>query len=164
MMPSNRKKQALWTLCERFIREQRITCPEAVAQSDHVIENAYEFIEQVCGIVGYVPTDDVVAVKPKTEPLKPKTEPLPNCTCHVSLWQSVCLPGCPRGTKTGKMYPTWDDVPDDVLTDERYEARHGRLPPVCGGCNRRVYDADQGKCPLCAIKAQREAEARGGEE
>jgi hypothetical protein len=43
----------LLTLCELFIKEQRITCPETIAQSDRVIENAYEFIEAICDIVGY---------------------------------------------------------------------------------------------------------------
>ena len=40
-------------LCEKFIREQEISCPECVCQCDWVITNAYEFIENICTIVGY---------------------------------------------------------------------------------------------------------------
>lgn len=47
------EKHALWKLCERFIRENNITCAEAVYQTDRVIENADEFIERICAIVGY---------------------------------------------------------------------------------------------------------------
>jgi hypothetical protein len=47
------KKDDLLKLCKDFIRSQLITCPETIYQSDRVIENAYEFIESVCEIVGY---------------------------------------------------------------------------------------------------------------
>jgi hypothetical protein len=36
-----------------FVESQRIGCPEIIYQTDWVIENAYEFIEDVCDIVGY---------------------------------------------------------------------------------------------------------------
>jgi hypothetical protein len=36
-----------------FVEAQRIGCPEIIYQTDWVIENAYEFIEDVCDIVGY---------------------------------------------------------------------------------------------------------------
>lgn len=48
----------LLKLCRRFIAEQHIYCAETVYQSDRVIENAYEFIEDVCDIAGYFPSDD----------------------------------------------------------------------------------------------------------
>jgi hypothetical protein len=44
---------ALLAHCRAFIQAQTITCAETVHQSDRVIENAYAFIEGVCGIVGY---------------------------------------------------------------------------------------------------------------
>jgi hypothetical protein len=44
----------LHRVCLEFITKQKITCPETIYQTDHVIENAYEFIEDVCDIVGYV--------------------------------------------------------------------------------------------------------------
>ncbi len=47
------KKNELWKLCEKFIKEQQISGPEAVHQCDNVIINAYEFIQNVCDIVGY---------------------------------------------------------------------------------------------------------------
>jgi hypothetical protein len=39
--------------CKDFIEKYKISCPESVYQQDYVIENAYEFIEGVCDIVGY---------------------------------------------------------------------------------------------------------------
>lgn len=48
----------LWTLCEDFIKENEITCPETISQTDRVIENAYEFIDEICKILGYVKLDE----------------------------------------------------------------------------------------------------------
>lgn len=45
-------------LCKRFIRENQIGCPETIYQCDWVEENALEFIENVCEIVGYCREDD----------------------------------------------------------------------------------------------------------
>lgn len=55
---ANKRDDALLAHCEKFIRDQQITCSEAVHQTDRVIENAYEFIEGVCEIVGYHQTED----------------------------------------------------------------------------------------------------------
>jgi hypothetical protein len=44
--------------CRAFIAKQDITCVETVYQSDRVILGAYEFIEGICEIAGYAPTDD----------------------------------------------------------------------------------------------------------
>jgi hypothetical protein len=52
------RKEALFTLCQKFIKDNRISCEEAVYQTDKVIENAYGFIEQVCNLVGYQPEED----------------------------------------------------------------------------------------------------------
>jgi len=43
----------LWSLCERFIDENNISCVESVFQCDHVIVNAYNFIADICEIVGF---------------------------------------------------------------------------------------------------------------
>lgn len=48
----------LWEHCVKFIREQRIICPESVYQCDRVIEDAYEFIEGVANITGYCPMEE----------------------------------------------------------------------------------------------------------
>ena len=45
--------------CEQFITTQRISCAETVYQTDRVIENAYEFVEGVCDIVGYYDDPDL---------------------------------------------------------------------------------------------------------
>ena len=46
-------KQKLWWLCKKFVVDQEITCAESVHQSDRVIENAYQLIEEICDLVGY---------------------------------------------------------------------------------------------------------------
>jgi len=53
-----KKQKELWNLCETFIKENRIGCPETVGQCDWVIENAYDLIENICNIVGYDESDD----------------------------------------------------------------------------------------------------------
>ena len=55
---ADKRDDALLAHCEKFIRDQRIHCPEAVHQTDRVIENAYEFIEGICNIVGYHRMED----------------------------------------------------------------------------------------------------------
>ena len=46
-------RDTLYALCQKFIKDQIIICSECVYQSDRVIENAYELIEEICNIVGY---------------------------------------------------------------------------------------------------------------
>jgi hypothetical protein len=46
-------RDALVEVCIRFIEDNKISCPETIAQCDRVMENAYEFIEKVCLVVGY---------------------------------------------------------------------------------------------------------------
>ena len=45
-------------LVHQFIEEQRITSSETVYQSEHVIENAYEFLEEICNAAGYAEDDE----------------------------------------------------------------------------------------------------------
>jgi hypothetical protein len=52
------KEQRLLELCQKFINDQGISCPETIYQTDRVIENAYAFIEDICDIVGYAEADD----------------------------------------------------------------------------------------------------------
>ena len=47
------KEQKLLKLCQEYIKEHEISCPEAICQRDCIIENAYNLIEQICDIVGY---------------------------------------------------------------------------------------------------------------
>lgn len=55
---SKDKQKQLLKLCEQFITEQRISCPETIHQTDRVIENAYNLIEDICDIVGYYEYED----------------------------------------------------------------------------------------------------------
>lgn len=48
------KEQKLLKLCQKFIKDNKISCPEAIYQCDWVINNAYDFIENICDIVGYL--------------------------------------------------------------------------------------------------------------
>ncbi len=52
------KRDELWKVCEDFILKQKIECPETIHQCDWVIENAYEFIEDICDIIGYDEYDE----------------------------------------------------------------------------------------------------------
>jgi len=52
------KAQLLLEHVQNFIKEYEISCPESVYQRDSVIENAYEFIEKCCEIVGYHKDED----------------------------------------------------------------------------------------------------------
>lgn len=56
--PSVKEMAALWNICAKFIEEQEIGCAETIYQTDWVIENAYEFVENVCNVVGYLPYED----------------------------------------------------------------------------------------------------------
>lgn len=56
--PTHAELMALWNVAVRFIKEQEIGCAETIYQTDWVIENAYEFVEAVCDVVGYLPLED----------------------------------------------------------------------------------------------------------
>ena len=51
-------KDKLWEICERFVREEHVRCPESIYQKDNVIENAYNLIECICSVVGYYQDSD----------------------------------------------------------------------------------------------------------
>jgi hypothetical protein len=53
MKPTKKELTDLWNVVEKFIDEQQISCPDNISQCDWVIENAYEFIEKCCDVVGY---------------------------------------------------------------------------------------------------------------
>ena len=40
-------------VCTKFIKDNRISCEEAIGQCDWVIENAYGLIADICNILGY---------------------------------------------------------------------------------------------------------------
>lgn len=50
-------KQAL-KIIERFIDDNGISCAESIYQLDKVIQSAYEFIEELCELVGYYSEDN----------------------------------------------------------------------------------------------------------
>lgn len=54
----NGNMDSIETIVENFIKQNKIYCPESIYQSDRVIQNAYEFIEQLCDIVGYYDDED----------------------------------------------------------------------------------------------------------
>jgi len=55
---TEKQMEELHRVCLDFITKQKIDCAETIYQSDHVIENAYEFIQDVCDIVGYAKYDE----------------------------------------------------------------------------------------------------------
>lgn len=50
--------EAIVKMVREFIDTQDISCAETIYQSDRVIENAYEFIEKLCDLVGYKKYED----------------------------------------------------------------------------------------------------------
>ncbi len=52
------KEQELLMLCQAFINKHNIWGDEMIYQTDKVIEDAYEFIEDICKIVGYIELDN----------------------------------------------------------------------------------------------------------
>lgn len=44
-------KDELYECVKRFMVDNRITCEESISQCDRVIENAYEFIEELFRII-----------------------------------------------------------------------------------------------------------------
>ena len=56
--PSAEQMAALWHVCSRFVEAQEISCEETIYQTDWVIENAYELVQQICDVVGYLENDD----------------------------------------------------------------------------------------------------------
>jgi hypothetical protein len=56
--PTHAELMALWKVCKKFVEEQEIGCADTIHQCDWVIEHAYEFIEDVCNVVGYVEYED----------------------------------------------------------------------------------------------------------
>ena len=57
-MAETTTEERLMMHCCAFINKQKIGCAETVYQTDRVIENAYEFIEGICEIVGYYKYED----------------------------------------------------------------------------------------------------------
>lgn len=51
--PDEESLLILWEVCKKFVKTQNITGSENVYQSDRVIENAYQFIDDICKIVGF---------------------------------------------------------------------------------------------------------------
>lgn len=51
-------EEQLKQIVEKFIINNSITCPETIYQTDRVIINSYEFIEELCNVVGYLQIED----------------------------------------------------------------------------------------------------------
>lgn len=57
-------RKELFRLCEQFVIDNEITCPESIYQMDGVIGNAYEFLEGMCNIIGYASIKDISETEP----------------------------------------------------------------------------------------------------
>jgi hypothetical protein len=110
-MSEEEQKDALLTLVRVFIAKQSIHCQETIYQTDRVIENAYEFIESLCDVVGYL--DEDASVKAMAIDLNP-VKPLPTkwftddyVDAAVSKARAEALDDASRlaGSR-----PSWDDV------------------------------------------------------
>ena len=47
------KGHKLISICEKFVRDNKVYSDETVCQSDHVIENAYVLMMELFDVVGY---------------------------------------------------------------------------------------------------------------
>lgn len=56
--PTPKQKAELWKLCQRFVEDNRISCGESICQCDHVIAAAYDFLAEMCEVVGYDDSED----------------------------------------------------------------------------------------------------------
>jgi len=50
---TERELMELYTVCLKFVVQNKIYCPEDIYQTDEISENSLEFIEDICNIVGY---------------------------------------------------------------------------------------------------------------
>jgi hypothetical protein len=54
----SKKMQSLWLTCQAFIRDNEISCPEAILQVDSTMENAEVLIEDIAELVGWYKEKD----------------------------------------------------------------------------------------------------------
>ncbi len=52
------KAEAVLQIVEQFVKDQSIHCAETIWQCDWVIENAYEFIDDLVSIAGFLPDEE----------------------------------------------------------------------------------------------------------
>jgi hypothetical protein len=57
ILKQRQNEARLFYLCKKFIRDNDIHCVETISQTDHVITNAYDFIADICDIVGFASSD-----------------------------------------------------------------------------------------------------------
>ncbi len=57
-MNRTEKAEAVLQIIEQFVKDQRIYCAETIWQCDWVIENAYEFIDDLVSIAGFLPEEE----------------------------------------------------------------------------------------------------------
>jgi hypothetical protein len=50
--PSQAELIKLWRVCQTFIQDQHVSCPEVCCE-DRVYENAPDLVEDIANIVGY---------------------------------------------------------------------------------------------------------------
>ena len=46
-------EEKVLAIVKKFIADQEINCADCVYQSDRVVENSYQFIVELCEVVGY---------------------------------------------------------------------------------------------------------------
>jgi hypothetical protein len=53
LMTRPERAEKVLQLVEAFVKEQEVSCSEAIYQNDNVIVGAYEFIDQLCEVAGF---------------------------------------------------------------------------------------------------------------
>ena len=57
-MKKSGMRDELLQVCMDFIRENGISCPEVIYQSDRIILNSQDFIKRICDVVGYYDVEE----------------------------------------------------------------------------------------------------------
>ena len=57
-MKKSGMRDELLQVCMDFIRENGISCPEVIYQSDRIILNSQDFIKRICDVVGYYEVEE----------------------------------------------------------------------------------------------------------
>lgn len=72
--PTQAQLKKLWAAVTAFVDRHDISCGEVVYQSDRVIENAYELVNELAQVVGYAqveeddfPSDEPPELEGRTE-------------------------------------------------------------------------------------------------
>ena len=51
--PTAKQLAELWNICRNFVKKYKPSCPESIQQVDEINLACTDFVEEICGCVGY---------------------------------------------------------------------------------------------------------------